>query len=203
MTAVDGAFNATSEAAIASISTAGLANGQHTVFVRGQDASGNWGPSTARYFTIDPNASAALFSDDFEASAGNWSSLQRYLEPGGRRHPALSGVVVQPEFHRAAGGRAVELGQLLGGGEHQDQNQTLDGPGSGRTGPGGGREQPLSVRLHLGQHLGHQSGLGWSFDPAAGTFSRPAPNRPAAALGRVWLSPIGEEDVGRHPSDVT
>lgn len=53
--AADGAFDATPEDATATFDTDGLAPGRHLVFVRGQDASGSWGPVTARLlWLIDP-----------------------------------------------------------------------------------------------------------------------------------------------------
>lgn len=48
----DGNFNSSSEAVNASISTAGLSDGQHILFVQGQDNQGNWGPFTAQFFTV-------------------------------------------------------------------------------------------------------------------------------------------------------
>lgn len=55
MAAADGAFNSPIEAAIAAIDTAGLSDGRHTIFVRGQDAAGNWGAISAHFlYIIDP-----------------------------------------------------------------------------------------------------------------------------------------------------
>lgn len=75
MTAGDGAFDSTTETAAGTIATTGLEIGKHTVWVRAKDAGGTWGPYAARYFTIDPNASATLLSDNFEAGATAWSPL--------------------------------------------------------------------------------------------------------------------------------
>jgi hypothetical protein len=52
MSASDGAFNATSENVTASVNTTGLADGRHTLYVRGRDAGNNWGPVSAIFFTI-------------------------------------------------------------------------------------------------------------------------------------------------------
>jgi hypothetical protein len=55
MTAVDGSFNSPVETAEAAIDTSGLALGQHIIFVRGQDANGNWGAFSAVFFEVtDP-----------------------------------------------------------------------------------------------------------------------------------------------------
>jgi len=47
MVAVDGAFNAPSEAVRASLPLAGVSSGHHLVFVRARDAAGNFGPVSA------------------------------------------------------------------------------------------------------------------------------------------------------------
>ncbi len=52
LAALDGAFNQTVETAGATIETAALQAGRHIVFVRGQDAAGNWGPFSAAFFTV-------------------------------------------------------------------------------------------------------------------------------------------------------
>ncbi len=54
MTASDGAFNATVENVTATVDTTGLAEGRHILFVRGQDASGNWGAFSAIFLTVTP-----------------------------------------------------------------------------------------------------------------------------------------------------
>ncbi|RVU49650.1 M14 family metallopeptidase [Rubrivivax rivuli] len=52
--AADGSFNSATEALAGSISTAGLAPGRHTVFVRARDASGIWGPVSAVFLNVTP-----------------------------------------------------------------------------------------------------------------------------------------------------
>jgi hypothetical protein len=55
MTAADGSFNSPVETAEAAIDTSGLALGQHIIFVRGQDANGNWGAFSAVFLEVtDP-----------------------------------------------------------------------------------------------------------------------------------------------------
>jgi carboxypeptidase T len=61
MAAVDGLFDETVEAASATLDTSSLAPGRHTVFVRGQDADGNWGAVSARFLhVIDPGVAPTL-----------------------------------------------------------------------------------------------------------------------------------------------
>lgn len=72
MTASDGAFDSEIEDVQAAINTTGLSVGRHTVFVRGQDASGNWGPVSAAFlYIIDPDVSPTIegYVRDFETNA--------------------------------------------------------------------------------------------------------------------------------------
>jgi len=48
----DGAFNASSESVIASVSTAGWAPGRHLILVEGQDADGNWGAPSGVFLDV-------------------------------------------------------------------------------------------------------------------------------------------------------
>jgi len=52
--AADGSFNSATEALAGSLSTAGLAPGRHTVYVRARDASGTWGPVSAVFLNVTP-----------------------------------------------------------------------------------------------------------------------------------------------------
>ena len=69
MTATDGTFNSTAEGVTVSIDTTGLSNGQHTIFVEGQDASGQWGVPTAIFLEIG-TPPTTIFFDDFESNLG-------------------------------------------------------------------------------------------------------------------------------------
>lgn len=51
MAPLDGAFNTSAETAAAQVDTA-LSAGRHTLFVRGRDAAGNWGPVTAQWLFV-------------------------------------------------------------------------------------------------------------------------------------------------------
>ncbi len=52
MAPADGSFNEDEEATVATIDTDGLAVGEHTVFVRGRNTAGFWGPITATSFVV-------------------------------------------------------------------------------------------------------------------------------------------------------
>jgi hypothetical protein len=58
LSALDNAFNSPVEPVTAAIVTNGLTAGRHTIFMRGQDNQGNWGPVSAAFF--DFNAKRAF-----------------------------------------------------------------------------------------------------------------------------------------------
>ena len=58
MFASDGAFDTPTEAVDADISTAGWAPGNHNIYVRGQDALGNWGEFSVASFNLDTEGPA-------------------------------------------------------------------------------------------------------------------------------------------------
>ncbi len=53
MAATDGSFNSPQEAVSATVPVGGLSSGSHTLYVRGQDALGNWGSWGAAVLAID------------------------------------------------------------------------------------------------------------------------------------------------------
>ncbi len=57
--ALDGIYNTPRETAIA-VFDAHLSPGRHTVYVRGRDALGNWGPLTALWLWVDPDTRGLL-----------------------------------------------------------------------------------------------------------------------------------------------
>lgn len=56
----DGLFNAKVETVNAMIDTTGLVAGRHTVYVRGQDAAGNWGAVSALFLDIAASATSTI-----------------------------------------------------------------------------------------------------------------------------------------------
>jgi hypothetical protein len=57
MSASDGSFNTSVEGATASVNTTGFASGRHILYVRGRDASGNWGAFSASFLYVSGSAS--------------------------------------------------------------------------------------------------------------------------------------------------
>ncbi len=52
MTAADGTFNSVSENVVATVNTASLGGGRHTIFVRGRDAANSWGAVSAVFLNV-------------------------------------------------------------------------------------------------------------------------------------------------------
>lgn len=94
MNASDGAFNSSNENATATISTSGLALGKHTLYVRGQDANGNWGAPSAIFFNVvtqttngntgllNPSANAPKNSSAGDNNGFESSATQVYANDG-------------------------------------------------------------------------------------------------------------------------
>jgi hypothetical protein len=62
MSASDGSFDSTVENVAATVITGGLTSGRHILFVRGKDASDNWGAFSAAFLDINPTSlSQTLF----------------------------------------------------------------------------------------------------------------------------------------------
>ena len=71
MSADDGTFNETIEAASAALNTSTLPSGRHLVYVRGRDAAGNWGPVSAAFLTvIDPATAPTVEGAVVETGTG-------------------------------------------------------------------------------------------------------------------------------------
>ena len=108
MAAVDGAFNSATEAVTANLSTAtlaALASGNHTIYIRGQDSAGNWGPfnfatlnldktgPATKGLTLAPNPSNGTGSvtlsgtADDSASGGSSIASAQYTIDGGAPAP--------------------------------------------------------------------------------------------------------------------
>ncbi len=71
MAPVDGAFNSTVESVEAAVDTTGLPMGRHLVYVRGQDAAGNWGTYSAVFlYVVDPAVAPTIYGRVIAADTG-------------------------------------------------------------------------------------------------------------------------------------
>ncbi|MBY0573232.1 MAG: hypothetical protein K2P84_06090 [Undibacterium sp.] len=91
LSAADGNFNSTTETLAGTISTTGLSNGKHMVFVRAKDASNAWGPISAQFINIGTSTIPVLANGvpvTGLAVAKGESKLFTITVPAGR--PSLS-----------------------------------------------------------------------------------------------------------------
>jgi len=79
MTATDGAFNSPTEGVTVLLSTAGLATGDHQVYVRGRDAVGNWGSVSSTVLTIAGGANLSLSAQPVSFGSVNINGSDQLL----------------------------------------------------------------------------------------------------------------------------
>ena len=73
MAASDGAYDSPSEALSGTVATAGLAYGEHVLWLRAKDAAGNWGSTTPLATSVTP--ADGIFADGFEGGTTSaWTS---------------------------------------------------------------------------------------------------------------------------------
>jgi hypothetical protein len=70
LTALDGDWDAAVEGVKATIDTLGLSEGRHTIFLRGQDADGNWGAFSAMFLDVLPPTSGVALRPVTAAQGG-------------------------------------------------------------------------------------------------------------------------------------
>ena len=120
MSASDGNFNNGIETIEANIDTSNLAEGTHTVYVRGKDADNNWGTISAVFLNIDNSVvlPTLVFEDDFEtdkgwtanpgttdtATTGQWERANP--EPTNSSGPKQLGTTVSGSFDLVTGATA-------------------------------------------------------------------------------------------------
>lgn len=145
MAASDGGFTSVSELVTA---TATLPSGQHTVYVRGQDANGNWGQATAKSILIDltgptvstptltPNPASgsvtvALHATASDTATGN-AAIQaaRYTVDGGA---PVSMTVLNPTLPTSSIDATIPAG--LSAGDHIISIEAQDALGNWSAAP--------------------------------------------------------------------
>jgi len=81
MAASDGSFNTNVENVEADLDTTGLATGRHTLFIESQDASGNWGVTSAIFiYIVDPAVSPQF--EGYVTSAEDGAPLDALVSAG-------------------------------------------------------------------------------------------------------------------------
>jgi len=81
MSAVDGTFNSTVEAATVALDTSALDSGRHLLYVRGRDNANNWGAFSAAFLTVlDP--ATAPYLEGTVTAAGSGTPLAATIAVG-------------------------------------------------------------------------------------------------------------------------
>ena len=105
--AVDGTFNSPSEAAYADIPLATiitLSNGDHTIYVHGKDAAGNWGATSSTTLVIDKIAPAIVSITRPDANPTSAASVQ-FLVTFSEPVKGIDGRQLRPrQWHRVRRG---------------------------------------------------------------------------------------------------
>ncbi len=168
MSAADGSFNSTIENVTASVNTAGLTPGRHILFVRGQDAAGNWGAFSAAFVNVTmistspaSQAVCAPAAASYTISVG-YSGSVTFSASG---HPAGTTVAFLPNPVAGPGSSVLTIGNT---GAAAAGSYTIV-----VTGTAGSMAQANSVRLDL----------------SIGTPAGPALVSPANAATNVATTP--------------
>jgi hypothetical protein len=81
MNAADGSFDSPFESVAATLDTSSIGEGRHTLFLRGQDASGSWGAVSAAFFwVLDPATAPRI--EGTVTDAGDGSPLAATVSTG-------------------------------------------------------------------------------------------------------------------------
>jgi len=107
MSASDGTFNSTIEAVEATIDTTGWSEGQHIIFVRGQDTDGNWGAFSAIFLTIEiQSCNNDSECDDGLFCNGAETCVDNICYPGS--NPCLAGQQCNEDFDQCVAAPVFE-----------------------------------------------------------------------------------------------
>ena len=91
MVPADGSFDSRVEAVTATIDTSTLSPGRHTVFVRGRDAAGNWGPVSAVFIGIQSGGSDGTIAGTI-TEAGTGAMLDATVTTGSYQTTTTAGA---------------------------------------------------------------------------------------------------------------
>lgn len=106
MSPADGSFNSQVENVEATIDTKGLSKGRHIVFVRGQDADGDWGAFTAIFLYITEDTSPPVSQAELNGQMGENGWFASDVAVTLTAEDDLSGV--EAIYYRLDGGDFVE-----------------------------------------------------------------------------------------------
>jgi hypothetical protein len=104
MSASDGTFNSTTENLTTSVNTAGWNQGRHTLYLRSQDAAGNWGAVSAVFLSVEVTDNEPPVADDKVISTAEDAPVSVVLtgsDPDG--DPITFSVIDQPMYGSLSG----------------------------------------------------------------------------------------------------
>ncbi len=165
MSAADGSFNQNNETATASIDTTGLALGDHTVFVRGRNAAGFWGPIQATSFTVTAPVDDPPTADDQSVFTPEDTALSITLTGSDPEGQPITYSVTGGPSNGSLSGTAPNLIYTPNAGFSGSDSFTFT------TNDGGLTSAPGTVSISVGVPIGpifsddFETNLGWTTDP--------------------------------------
>ncbi len=165
MAASDGSFNETNETATASIDTSGLAVGDHTIFVRGRNAAGFWGPIQATSFSVITPTDDPPVADDQSLSTPVDAPLAITLTATDPEGQALTYAVTGGPSNGSLSGAAPNLTYTPDGGFSGSDSFTFTANDGTNT------SAPATVSITVGVPVGpifeddFETDKGWTTDP--------------------------------------
>ncbi len=109
MSAADGAFGENNETVTASVPTTGISLGEHTLYVRGRNANGFWGPIQATSFTTTPVVDDPPTADDQSVFTPEDTAVAITLTASDPEGQALTYSVESPPANGSLTGTAPDL----------------------------------------------------------------------------------------------
>ncbi len=163
MSAADGSFNANTETATASIDTSGLALGDHTLYVRGRNANGFWGPIQAVGFTVTAVVDDPPTADDQSIFTPVNSAVGITLTASDPEGQALTYAVASGPANGSLSGTAPNLTYTPDAGYSGSDGFTFT------ANDGTSTSAPATVSIAVGVGAIHsddfETDLGWTTNP--------------------------------------
>ena len=187
MSADDGAFNQSSETVTASVPTTGISLGEHTLYVRGRNADGFWGPIQATSFTTTPVVDDPPTADDQSVFTPEDTPLDITLTATDPEGQALNYSIETSPANGSLSGTAPNLTYTPNTGFSGSDSFTFTADDGTNT------SDPATVSIGVGVPIGvihaddFETDLGWITNPAGSDTATTAcgrwriPSRPRAA----------------------
>ncbi len=165
MSSADGSFNESSETATASVDTSGLGLGDHTLYVRGRNGNGFWGPVQAVSFTVTTPTDDPPVADDQSVSTPVDASVGITLTASDPEGQALTYAVASGPANGSLNGTAPNLTYTPDAGYSGSDSFTFTANDGTNT------SAPATVSITVGIPVGpifsddFETDLGWTTNP--------------------------------------